>query len=152
MVILIKDHQHRTPEKGGVIPSRPVVSGSRGINTHLSEWLSEILEPIANNVRCGEVASTEEVLRKFDDLNKEIDADLDTPHDDVLHNLSLNNTITKEQEMRLKEWEAILNYDKIDGSRVNINKMGTYDTNEHLLTVLDNLIETGHGRSEERAR
>ena len=146
MVILIKDHKHWTPEKGGVIPSRPVVSGSRGINTHLSEWLSEILEPIANNMRSGEVASTEEALSRFDNLNKEIDANLDTPHDDVLQGLSLNNKISKEQERRLKEWEAILDYDRIDKSDIDINKMGACDTNEHLLTVLDNLIVTGHGQ------
>ena len=47
MVLLIKDHKLWSPADNTPVPSRPVVSGSRGINTHLSEWISEFLEPIA---------------------------------------------------------------------------------------------------------
>ena len=144
MIILIKDHKQWTPEKGGVIPSRPVVSGSRGINTHLSEWLSEILEPIANNMRSGEVASTEETLSIFDEINREIDANTDTPHDDVLQTLSLKNTITKEQEQKIKEWEAITDFKKLGDANIKDPKTVDTNDNELLLTVLDDLIETGH--------
>ena len=68
--------------------TRPVVSGNRNINTHLSEFISEILEPIAKEMNSGEVVSTEEALAKIDSLNQTIRANLDTPHSDVLAQLA----------------------------------------------------------------
>ena len=69
MVLLIKDHKRWSPGDSGPVPSRPVVSGSRGVNTHLSEWIAEVMEPISNEMPSGEVSSTEEALAIFDKLN-----------------------------------------------------------------------------------
>ena len=85
MVLLIKDHKAWRYGENIAVPSCPVVSGSRNINTHLSEFVSEILEPISREMKSGEVSSTEEALSKIDKLNEDIRANLDTPHDDTLH-------------------------------------------------------------------
>ena len=54
MKLLIKDHKTWSVNSDKPVPSRPVVSGSRGVNTHMSEWLSEFLEPIAKEFTGGE--------------------------------------------------------------------------------------------------
>ena len=92
MVLLIKDHKPWSPDSGKPVPSRPVVSGSRGINTHLSEWVSEFLEPIASDMNSGEISSTEEALARIDIINSEIKSNIHTPHDDVLHTLMKTNS------------------------------------------------------------
>ena len=73
MVLLLKDHKKWSPESGAPVPSRPVVSGNKGLNTHLSELISEILEPVALNMQSVEVSSTEEALHKITQLNNSID-------------------------------------------------------------------------------
>ena len=70
MVLLVKDHKKWDPTSNDPIPTRPVVSVSRGPNTHLSELISEIMEPAGSRMQSGEVCSTEEALSKIDDLNK----------------------------------------------------------------------------------
>ena len=92
MVLLIKDHKPWSPDSGKPVPSSPVVSGSRGINTHLSEWVSEFLEPIAADMNSGEISSTEEALARIDIINSEIKSNIHTPHDDVLHTLMKTNS------------------------------------------------------------
>ena len=72
MKILIKDHKQWSFESGNVLPSRPVVNGRAGFNTHLSEVLSTILEPIALEMSGAEVNSTEETLATFENINKKI--------------------------------------------------------------------------------
>ena len=62
MKILIKDHKQWTPESSDSPPSRPVVNGRAGYNAHLSEILSQILEPIAVEMTGAEIDSTEEAL------------------------------------------------------------------------------------------
>ena len=42
MKILLKDHKDRSVSSNKCVPSRPVVSGRTGFNTHLSEVLSQI--------------------------------------------------------------------------------------------------------------
>ena len=73
MVLLVKDHKKWSEDNGTPVPSRPVVSGSKGINTHMSELVSEILEPIVKEMNAGEVCSTEETLSKFDQINSMLD-------------------------------------------------------------------------------
>ena len=70
MVLLVKDHKDWSESSGVPVPSRPVISGNKGLNTHLSELLSELLEPISLNMKSAEVSSTEEALYKVDSLNK----------------------------------------------------------------------------------
>ena len=46
MSLLVKDHKSWTFSSGTPVPTRPVMSGNCAINTHLSELISEILEPV----------------------------------------------------------------------------------------------------------
>ena len=69
MVLLVKDHKDWKEDSNKVVPTRPVVSGNNALNTHLSEILSEILEPVALNMKSAEVSSTEETLHKLTGLN-----------------------------------------------------------------------------------
>ena len=70
MSLLIKDHKSWSETSGKEVPSRPVVSGNKGVNTHLSELVSEVLEPLILELRGGEVSSTEEALNLIESLNK----------------------------------------------------------------------------------
>ena len=91
MVLLVKDHKEWDSSSDKPVPTRPVVSGSRGVNTHISEWLSEILEPIASHMKSAEVCSTEEVLSKIDKINSVIEAGVDTTKTNVLTEMSNTN-------------------------------------------------------------
>ena len=44
MTLLIKDHKDWSPESDKPVPSRPVVSGNTGLNCHLSEMISHIID------------------------------------------------------------------------------------------------------------
>ena len=46
MILLIKDHKSWVPNFNEPPPSRPVVAGNCGLNSHLSELVSHIIEPI----------------------------------------------------------------------------------------------------------
>ena len=48
MRLLVKDQKYRTVDLGIPLPTRSVISGYRGGNMGLSELISFILEPIAN--------------------------------------------------------------------------------------------------------
>ena len=72
MAILVKDHKswkYSDQKEGKKVPSRPVVSGNSTINTHLSELLSEIVEPVALELKGREIQSSEEALSLLDALN-----------------------------------------------------------------------------------
>ena len=66
MSLLIKDHKVWSEKMTKLVPSRPVVSGNKGANTHLSEIVSEILELVVKDMQSGEVVSTEEALFAFE--------------------------------------------------------------------------------------
>ena len=66
LYLLYKDHKGWSLQKGPVPPTRPVASGNRGMNMHLSEIISEILEPVADGVEnTCEVVSTEDMIAKM---------------------------------------------------------------------------------------
>ena len=44
--LLYKDHKGWEKTRGGIPPTRPVAGGHRGLNMHLSEIVSDILESI----------------------------------------------------------------------------------------------------------
>ena len=69
MSLLVKDHKIWQRESDIPVPTRPVVSGNVNINTHLSELISEILEPIALELEGNEIQSSEEALARIDSLN-----------------------------------------------------------------------------------
>ena len=69
--LLFKDHKGWTVESGTVPPTRPVVGGHVGINVHISEIVSDILDPVVDNyVGSREVISTEDLLARVELLNE----------------------------------------------------------------------------------
>ena len=70
LYLLYKDHKSWSWKKGKPPPTRPVASGSSGMNLHLSELVSQIMEPIANQWVGGlETISCEDMLSQIDALN-----------------------------------------------------------------------------------
>ena len=68
--LLYKDHKGWTRDKGGVPPTRYVAGGNKGMNLHISEVISDILEPMIGRVTGGgEVISTEDNLANLEDIN-----------------------------------------------------------------------------------
>ena len=72
MRLLVKDHKAWSEASGTPVPTRPVVSGNKGINTHISEILSELLEPLVMNLGSAEISSTEEALYRMHSINENI--------------------------------------------------------------------------------
>ena len=74
MYLLYKDHKGWDISKGPIPPTRPVASGNRGMNMHLSGILSNILEPIAEGVRDSrEVISTEDMVARLLVLDRSLE-------------------------------------------------------------------------------
>ena len=90
MSILIKDHKKWSVDSGEPVPSRPVLSGNNTINTHLSELISELLEPIASEFTGAEIQSTEEALSILDEINWSIEKNGQVPRTNVLEKF-INN-------------------------------------------------------------
>ena len=69
--LLFKDHKLWESSRGTPPPTRPVMGGNSGMNTHLSEILSWLLEPLATSLigRSSEVISGEDLKNKMDALN-----------------------------------------------------------------------------------
>ena len=72
LAILIKDHKSWTFGTNKAVPSRPIVNGSKSLNSHLSEIISEIIEPVTNEMVGAEISSSEEALYKLDNVNENI--------------------------------------------------------------------------------
>ena len=71
MYLLYKDHKGWKWEDGGVPPTRPIASGNQGMNMHLSEIISEIVEPLVDEFEGGfETISTEDMQARFIGLNE----------------------------------------------------------------------------------
>ena len=85
--ILVKDHKEWSLESDDPVPSRPVLSGNGCINTHLSEIISEVIEPVALELEGGEIQSSEEALEKIDALNKNILEGVDITEYNVLEDI-----------------------------------------------------------------
>ena len=65
--LLLKDHKGWSPSSGTVPPTRHVAGGHVGMNFHLSEINSDILEPLVENFKGGkEAISTEDMLAKVE--------------------------------------------------------------------------------------
>ena len=63
MYLLYKDHKGWKWGDGGSPPTRPIASGNQGMNMHLSEMISEVVEPVADVYKHGfEAISTEDLL------------------------------------------------------------------------------------------
>ena len=69
LYLLVKDHKGWKEESGDPPPSRPVCSGNQGMNKHLSEIVSMVLEPLAHVSKGEDIDSTGELLEKIEKLN-----------------------------------------------------------------------------------
>ena len=68
MYLLVKDH--KKVDGSGLPPTRPVVSACASMGVHLTNVLSDILEPLANKIGTSfEFISTEDLLSKIDKHN-----------------------------------------------------------------------------------
>ena len=71
LYLLYKDHKGWDLSKGPVPPTRPVVGGNIGMNLHLSEIVSEVLDPVIENYEGGcETICTEDLAANLDILNE----------------------------------------------------------------------------------
>ena len=69
--LLYKDHKGWASHMGTCPPTRPVVSGNMGMNVHLSEVVSDLVEPLVDKHLGGrESISTEDMIAKFMGLNE----------------------------------------------------------------------------------
>ena len=89
MSLLVKDHKVWSEEEKKPVPSRPVLSGNSCLNTHLSELVSEILEPISTRITSAEITSTEEALNKLTELNELVKTNGNWMHDEKYNILTL---------------------------------------------------------------
>ena len=69
MSLLVKDHKQWSRDSGRPVPTRPVISGNSGLNCHLSELNSMIIEPPAFEHSGNEVDSTDDMIEKLGKLN-----------------------------------------------------------------------------------
>ena len=68
--LLFKDHKGWSAAKKTPPPTRPVAGGHLGINLHISEIVSDILDPVVGCYRGGrEIISTEDMVAKVEILN-----------------------------------------------------------------------------------
>ena len=110
MRVLIKDHKNWSFESGKNIPTRPVVNGRAGFNTHLSETLSHILEPIALEMTGVEINSTEEALAAFEKVNFNIKTDTKWRERNIL------NKALKKDDKRVQPSHSYVSEDRLDDS------------------------------------
>ena len=69
--LLYKDHKGWDNKSGTVPPTRHVAGGHLGMNLHMSEIISDILEPLVETIKGGvEVISTEDLLARIEELNQ----------------------------------------------------------------------------------
>ena len=69
--LLFKDHKNWKPDQGTAPPTRQVAGGHVGLGLHLSEIISDVVEPMVGLMKRGrEVISTEDLLAKIEKLNK----------------------------------------------------------------------------------
>ena len=95
MVLLFKDHKLWDENSNKPVPSRPVVSGNCGVNSHLSEILAEIMEPISTNGIGVEISSTEDALCRIDKINKDVVSGMDLTDANVLGEVGAKSVITE---------------------------------------------------------
>ena len=70
--LLYKDHKGWSNEMGTLPPTRPVVGGHMGMNLHLSEVVSDLVEPLVDKYLNGrESISTEDMISKFVKMNED---------------------------------------------------------------------------------
>ena len=70
--LLFKDHKKWDNKDGSIPPTRPVMGGHLGLNLHLSEIISDLVEPLVDMYPGGrENISTEDMISRFEALNED---------------------------------------------------------------------------------
>ena len=70
VTLMYKDHKNWKPGCPGLPPTRQVIGGHVGINVHVSEIVSDIVEVVADHVKGGkEAVSTEDMIAGVENLN-----------------------------------------------------------------------------------
>ena len=70
--LLFKDHKKWDKKKGSCPPTRPVMGGHLGMNLHLSEIISDVVEPLVDTYQGGrENISTEDMIARFVTMNED---------------------------------------------------------------------------------
>ena len=95
MSILVKDHKSWKHGSEGPIPSRPVISGNTGLNCHLSEIISQIIEPIAYEQNSRDIDSTDDMIAKIEKLNSKLKDFNNKQKPDIVTN---SNTVETEEK------------------------------------------------------
>ena len=145
MAILIKDHKKWSKGSGEVVPSRPVVSGNNTINTHLSEIISEIVEPLALESDGMEINSSEEALGLIDRLNTRVKAG--TNSENVLSQLySQDKMADNMAAVTCSMNNEIFNVSDLSSTGIEgqENQLLSLSEETSLLETLDSLIRSGH--------
>ena len=71
MYLTYKDHKGWSGEDGSPPPTRPIAGGNTGMNLHISEALSEMIEPIVDAHKGNnEVISTEDFKARMEEINQ----------------------------------------------------------------------------------
>ena len=96
MSLLVKDHKMWLESSKKPIPMRPVLSGNNRLNTHLSELVSELLEPISIRLNGGEINSKEEAAFQIMEINRMIRNIPDWREYDILKTLGKLENPTQE--------------------------------------------------------
>ena len=72
MYLTYKDHKGWTGEDNSPPPTRPIAGGNTGMNIHLSETISEMIEPLVDKYVDGnEIISTEDLKARVEMINDE---------------------------------------------------------------------------------
>ena len=71
LYLLYNDHKGWHWGLGGAPPTRPIASGNQGMNVHISELNSEVIESVVTAYDGGvEVISTEDMIARLEELNE----------------------------------------------------------------------------------
>ena len=71
MYLTYKDHKGWSGEDNSPPPTRPIAGGNSGMNIHISEVLSEIVEPLVDTYEGGqEIISTEDCKARIEIMNE----------------------------------------------------------------------------------
>ena len=94
--LMIKDH--KTWSVDGDLPSRPVMGGNVGGNAGISEFVSLVLEPVADEMKGKvEINSTGGLLNDIETLNDEIAEEMRNKFSSRQEGLDPDDGITEEQ-------------------------------------------------------
>ena len=71
MYLTYKDHKGWTGEDDSPPPTRPIAGGNTGMNIHISEVISEMVEPMVDAFEGGkEIISTEDMKARIEIINE----------------------------------------------------------------------------------